>query len=203
MSENIYPITSRFFQQESFRNHKHLGIDFGMPNHTPLRSIQDGYVEKVLHLKNNVGNAVFVKWNDGKVAIYGHMSEIDVRVGDKVRVGDLLGYSGNSGTVVGQNGGYHLHFGLKDANGNFIDPTPHIEQIQNMNNPALLVKLTESPEIISTKLSFMDYFQQHMGVLTDFLNQTKINLISFLESTDYSPFIKGVKYVVQFIFFNT
>src|SRR5574342_57043 len=107
----MYKITSRFMQQEPFRSRGHSGLDFSMPNGTPLRSIQDGVVEKVTHLKDNIGNGVLVRWNDGKVAIYGHMSETTVNVGDKVHVGDLIGYSGNSGHVVGANGGYHLHFG--------------------------------------------------------------------------------------------
>jgi murein DD-endopeptidase MepM/ murein hydrolase activator NlpD len=86
-----YKITSRFMQQESFRPKGHSGIDFSMKNHTPLRSIQDGIVEKVTHYKDNIGNGVLVRWNDGKVAIYGHMSETTVNVGDKVQTGDLLG----------------------------------------------------------------------------------------------------------------
>jgi hypothetical protein len=157
-----YKITSRFMQQESFRPKGHSGIDFSMKNHTPLRSIQDGIVEKVTHYKDNIGNGVLVRWNDGKVAIYGHMSETTVNVGDKVQTGDLLGYSGNSGHVVGANGGYHLHFGLKE-NGHFIDPSPYIDNIQNMNTTIV----QHIPNVIPTKLNFFDYMNEHMNVLSD------------------------------------
>jgi hypothetical protein len=155
----MYKITSRFQQQESFRSQGHSGIDFAMPNHTPLRSIQDGIVERVTHYKDNIGNGILVKWNDGKVAIYGHMSETTVNVGDKVHAGDLIGYSGNSGHVVGANGGYHLHFGLKE-NGHFIDPSPYIKNIQNMNTTII----QHTPDI---KLNFFDYMSQHMNALSD------------------------------------
>jgi hypothetical protein len=161
----MYKITSRFQQQESFRSQGHSGIDFAMPNHTPLRSIQDGIVEKVTHYQDNIGNGVLVRWNDGKVAIYGHMSETSVNVGDKVHAGDLLGYSGNSGHVVGANGGYHLHFGLKE-NGHFTDPSPYIENIQNMNTTII----QHAPDI---KLNFFDYMSQHMNAISDL----KIHLI--------------------------
>ncbi|MBT2724855.1 M23 family metallopeptidase [Bacillus sp. ISL-46] len=103
-----------------------------MPEGTPLRTIRDGIVEEVTHDKDNIGNGVLVRWEDGKVSIYDHMSKTTVNVGDKVHAGDLLSYSGNSGHVVGVNGGYHLHIGLKEG-GRFIDPSPYVNDIQNMN----------------------------------------------------------------------
>jgi hypothetical protein len=157
-----YKITSRFGQQESFRSHGHSGIDFSMPNHTPLRSIQDGIVERIVDFGNqNAGKTIIIKWQDGKSAIYGHMSEFgSFKVGDKVHAGDLIGYSGNSGHVVGANGGYHLHFGLKE-NGHFIDPSPYIENIQNMNTTIV----QHVPQV--TKLNFFDYMEKHMNVISD------------------------------------
>jgi hypothetical protein len=182
-----YKITSRFMQQESFRQKGHSGIDFSMENHTPLRSIQDGIVERVTHYKDNIGNGVLVRWNDGKVAIYGHMSETTVNVGDKVKTGDLIGYSGNSGHVVGANGGYHLHFGLKE-NGHFIDPSPYIDNIQNMNTTIV----QHIPDLVPTKLNFFDYMNEHMNVLSDL----KMHLIHLPYD---SLFIQISKQLLQFI----
>lgn len=184
----MYKISSRFLQQESFRTKGHSGIDFVMENHTPLRSIQDGIVERVVDYgKQNVGKGVMVRWNDGKVAIYGHMSETSVNVGDKVHVGDLIGYSGNSGHVVGANGGYHLHFGLKE-NGHFIDPSPYIDNIQNMNTKIV----QHVPEVTQIKLNFFDYMNQHMNVLSDL----KIHLIHLPYDT---LLIQISKQLLQFI----
>jgi hypothetical protein len=183
----MYKITSRFQQQESFRSHGHSGIDFAMPNHTPLRSIQDGIIEKVTHYKDNIGNGVLVRWNDGKVAIYGHMSETTVNVGEKVHAGDLIGYSGNSGHVVGANGGYHLHFGLKE-NGYFTDPSQYIDNIQNMNTNVA----QHIPEVTQVKLNFFDYMNQHMNVLSDL----KMHLIHL----PYDTFLIQIsKQLLQFI----
>lgn len=187
----MYKITSRFQQQESFRSHGHSGIDFAMPNHTPLRSIQDGIVERVTHYKDNIGNGVLVRWNDGKVAIYGHMSETTVNVGDKIHTGDLIGYSGNSGHVVGANGGYHLHFGLKE-NGHFSDPSPYIDHIQNMNTNVAQHISDHIPEVTQVKLNFFDYMNQHMNVLSDL----KMHLIHLPYDT---LLIQISKQLLQFI----
>jgi hypothetical protein len=158
-----YKITSRFMQQESFRSKGHSGIDFYMPEGTPLKSIQDGFISKIVDYGNqNVGKGIFVKWADGKTAIYGHLSKFgSFKVGDKVHTGDLIGYSGHSGNVVGKTGN-HLHFGLKE-NGHFIDPSPYIDNIQNMNTTLV----QHIPDVVPTKLNFFDYMQSHMNVLSD------------------------------------
>ncbi|MCM3110012.1 M23 family metallopeptidase [Lederbergia lenta] len=190
-----YEITSQFRSQESFRNSPHLGIDFKMEKGTELRSIFEGKILKTVDYgSENLGKGVFVQWKDGKTAIYGHMSNISVQQGQFVKVGDLLGYSGNSGNVVGVNGGYHLHFGLKNGEGEFTDPSPYISKIQAMNDGV--------QQLASEGVNFMGYFQQHLDALTDLLNQTKINLIHFVSSTDYFPFIQLFKNTVKLFFFD-
>jgi hypothetical protein len=130
-----FQITSPYKAMESFRDHPHKGIDVNFPNGTELHSVMDGVVEKVVHLKDNIGNGVFVKFEDGTTGIYGHMSKVTVEEGQVVNAGDLLGFSGNSGTTVGTNGGYHLHFGLKDtSSGDFINPTEHADTLIAMSD---------------------------------------------------------------------
>jgi hypothetical protein len=130
-----FQITSPYQAMEKFRDHAHTGIDINFPNGTELHSLMNGVVEKVVHLKNNVGNAVSVRFEDGTTGIYGHMSKITVKEGQTVHSGDLLGFSGNSGHVVGTNGGYHLHFGLKDtSSGDFINPTDHADTLIGMSS---------------------------------------------------------------------
>ncbi len=176
-----YPITSKFNASESFREHGHNGLDFQMPNQTELRSIQDGVVQKIVDYGNvNAGKTIFVKWEDGKTAIYGHLSKYNpnLKEGDSVGVGDLLGYSGNSGNVVGSNGGYHLHFGLKDASGNFIDPQPYAKLIQEMNHG--LLKMAEKGGDSFQKLSASDLFQKAMEGFGESLLDMKVNTIHLI-----------------------
>jgi hypothetical protein len=201
----MYKITSRFGQQESFRPHGHSGIDFFMEEGTTLRTIQDGVVERIVNFgdKVNAGKCVMIKWEDGKVAIYGHLSKFKsgLHVGDKVHKGDIIGFSGHSGNVVGKTGN-HLHFGLKE-NGHFIDPSPYIYDIQHMNDKTQLAHLSEhipnvthSTEITQVKVNFFDYMQQHMNVLSDL----KMHLIHLPYDT---LFIQIGKQLLQFISIHT
>lgn len=196
----MYKITSKFQQHEAFRNSGHSGIDFGMPEGTPLRSIRSGTIDKIIDYgTSNAGKCVKVKWEDGKTAIYGHLSEFgEFKEGDPVRIGDVVGYSGNSGSVYGANG-YHLHFGLKGERGEILDPSPYIPDIQNMNNSANQL-VQQSVEI---KLSFFDYFQQHMNLLGGALTDLKVNFIHFIALSDYSPVVKILQNILQFIFLNS
>lgn len=199
----MYPITSRYLEKESFRSHPHLGIDFACPESTPLRSIQDGTILKVVDYGNaNVGKAVFVKWSDGKVAVYGHMKEISVTKGMKVKTGDLLGYSGNSGHVVGENG-YHLHFGLKGEDGSFLDPTPYVQHIQHMNDPDKLKLLAGGAaklDVTMASFSLTDLLKAHAGALQELLSSIKLNFAHTLSSIDYSVIVKCLQNVFQLFF---
>ena len=206
-----WKITSKYMEQEGFRKSGHKGLDFATPNNTELRSIQDGIVEKVVDYGDvNIGKGIFIKFNDGKTAIYGHLSEFaDIKVGDKVAAGDLIGYSGNSGHCVGRNGGYHLHFGMKEG-GEFIDPTPYIDLIQNMDNPTMLAKLSTSPPIIaspSDNLFTISNIFKKTSISVDLLQMFKSNFILFITDVkvhlysivcDYSIFNHYLKHILQF-----
>lgn len=191
----MYRITSHFHQLESFRTRPHTGLDFKMEIGEPIRSIREGVVTNVVDFgKANIGKGVYVQWNDGKVAIYGHMSETSVRVGEKVEVGELLGYAGNTGFSTGS----HLHFGLKE-NGVFIDPTPYANDIQNMNN---LKQFCERvTEIVQTKVDFFQFMSKHTNSVGDTLTNLKLQLISGL-SYDVL-FIQILKQLSQFLSTHT
>lgn len=108
----------------------HTGIDIGVPENTILRTISDGVVEKVFDGTGaawSLGNGVKIRLPDGKKAIYGHMNEVKIHTGERIKEGQIIGLSGNTGNSTGA----HLHFGLKDANGNFTDPTYLAEKVSN------------------------------------------------------------------------
>ncbi|MEM5009268.1 M23 family metallopeptidase [Niallia taxi] len=195
----MYKITSYFQDKESFRQIAHRGIDFSMENGTELRSIRDGIVSKVVDYGNqNAGKAVMVKWEDGKTAIYGHLSKFNVVEGQSVSAGDIIGFSGNSGHVVGANGGYHLHFGLKENN-QFIDPSPYIKDIQHMNDPGYLVQNVQN--VVETKTSMLSIMSQYSDLLNEIAKSFKLHLVDVFLSVDYTQFIKLFQYVIQLIFF--
>lgn len=183
-----YPITSKFLAQESFRQKEHLGLDFAMMKDTPLRTIENGVIEKVINIPDGIGKAVYVKWTDGKTAIYGHMNDITVKTGDKVKIGDLLGYSGNTGNVFGENGGYHLHFAIKDQLGRFIDPEPYAPYIQEMNHNLVHVIANSDNGLITLGNNSAETFQQAMEHYLQALQEMDINtiIVSILKKFPFS-----------------
>jgi hypothetical protein len=170
-----FQITSPYKALENFRNHAHNGIDINFPNGTELHSVASGVVEKVVHLKDNIGNGVLVKFDDGTTGIYGHLSKVAVEEGQIINKGDLLGYSGNSGHVVGQNGGYHLHFGLKDTSTNqFVDPTPYADDLIAMSDG----NTVEAGGIFSNMLGgYNNFADKVIGAQRDFVLQPLWDLI--------------------------
>lgn len=70
------------------------------------------------------GNYVKIKHNNGMYTFYAHMkyNSVTVKVGDKVKKGQVIGYMGNTGHSFGA----HLHFEVRDKNDNKIDPTNYI-----------------------------------------------------------------------------
>jgi len=90
----------------------HTGVDFACPTGTPVTAVADG---KVLEAKDGVswggsyGIAVIVDHGSGRRAVYAHLSKLDVKAGDKVKEGDPIGLSGNTGNSSGP----HLHFEVR------------------------------------------------------------------------------------------
>jgi len=170
-----FPVTSEFHATESFRNSKHLGVDLGYPKDTPIYSIQDGIVKKTVDYGDeNIGKGVFVEWENGYTAIYGHLNEISVQKGDIINKGELLGLSGNTGNVFGENGGYHLHFGLKNTDGQFINPEPYVNLLQANSS------VTELQENFN-KLDPYDILHQAL----DELSNLPLNFINMLSQLPY------------------
>ena len=95
----------------------HRGTDFAAPNGTPIYAIADGVISAAGPV-NSYGNCVQISHgtaDDGRnyATLYAHMSSFTVSEGQTVTKGQVIGYVGNTGDVVGANGGYHLHLELR------------------------------------------------------------------------------------------
>ncbi len=89
-------------------NSPHSGVDLPSPTGTPVHAAQSGRIVLAEELYF-AGNTVVIDHGFGVYTLYGHFSEIDSKVGDEVRVGDVIGKVGATGRVTGP----HLHWGLE------------------------------------------------------------------------------------------
>lgn len=76
--------------------------------------------------KGSYGNYVKIKHNNGYYTLYAHMkyNSVIVKIGDKVKKGQVIGYMGNTGYSFGG----HLHFEVRNENDDKINPTEFLEE---------------------------------------------------------------------------
>lgn len=95
----------------------HAGIDFTAPTGTDVYATGDGVVEVVKADKRELGNHIEINHGFGYETIYAHLDGFNVRQGQKVKRGDIIGYVGSTGLSVAP----HLHYEVK-LNGLNVDP---------------------------------------------------------------------------------
>lgn len=95
------------YQGKAVDQQDHVGFDLSVVMHYPIEAGNDGKVVLAEYF-GIYGNTVIIDHGAGLLSLYGHMSSIDVKVGDMVKKKQPLGKSGDTGLA----GGDHLHFGM-------------------------------------------------------------------------------------------
>lgn len=100
------------------RMKKHNGVDYGANRGTPFMSVASGVVVNAGYTPFN-GNWVRVRHANGYETEYLHATRLErgVKVGARVKQGQVIGYVGSTGLATGP----HLHFGMK-LNGTYVNP---------------------------------------------------------------------------------
>ena len=102
------------------RSSNHTGIDIPAARGTPIYAAKSGVVTTSVYGSGSYwsyGNFVLISHKDGTSTLYAHMSSRNVKEGQTVRQGDVVGYVGTTGRSTGN----HLHFEVR-VNGKRTDP---------------------------------------------------------------------------------
>jgi murein DD-endopeptidase MepM/ murein hydrolase activator NlpD len=136
---------------------QHLGVDYGAPMGTPVRTVGAGTVE-FAGWQNGYGNVVVVQHDKGRETLYAHLSKMAVHKGQKVEQGQHIGDVGRTGWATGP----HLHFEFRIA-GAHQDP----------------LQIAKNADVIALDAAGRAGFEVALPVL-----KTKLELAESLAGTD-------------------
>jgi murein DD-endopeptidase MepM/ murein hydrolase activator NlpD len=100
----------------------HTGVDYAAPTGTPVMSVADGVVVESSY-QGAYGNMVVVQHNGQQATVYAHLSRMQVKRGQSIKQGDVIGAVGTTGLSTGP----HLHFEFR-VNGRHVDPLTLAQQ---------------------------------------------------------------------------
>ena len=113
---NFADLRNYIYKGKKIDQQVHLGYDLAVTQHVGVQAANDGKIVYAAPL-GIYGNCIVVDHGYGLQTIYGHLSRIDVHVGDMVKQGQVMGLSG----MTGMAGGDHIHFAMQ-LDGVQIDP---------------------------------------------------------------------------------
>jgi len=98
----------------------HYGIDIASSFGNPIKATADGFIS---HLKREKigGNTVVISHGGGYTTVYCHLSKFKVKLGQKVKRGDIIGLVGQTGKALGP----HVHYEVR-VNGKAVNPYYYI-----------------------------------------------------------------------------
>ncbi len=143
-------ISSFFGASRDAGRRRHEGVDIFAPRGTPAVASVDGVITGVT--TNSLGgNVVFLSDNERDIRLYyAHLDRWNVNAGQRVSIGDTVGYVGNTGNA--RTTGPHLHFGIYSSGG-ATDPLPFIRLGRGPARQALLPasRLGDSVRVVAAR----------------------------------------------------
>lgn len=118
----------------------HTGIDFTAPTGTPIYATGNGRVVPAPDGASGYGNLVVIDHGFGYKTLYAHMYKTKVKLGQRVKRGQLIGYVGNTGLSSGP----HLHYEVI-KNGNKINPINYFFNDLTESDYSSMRELAERP----------------------------------------------------------
>lgn len=103
-----YPVTTPYGMKGKWAAGYHTGQDYACPEGTWVRATKGGRVKDMGYNKDYGNYVVIQSWHKGKRVrhLYAHLSRFFVTKGKRVKAGDLVAFSGNTGNSTGP----HVHY---------------------------------------------------------------------------------------------
>jgi hypothetical protein len=120
------------------RNHK--GLDFSADVGTPVYATGDGKVKNAYY-SESLGNVIFLDHFYGYETRYAHLSKFNVKTGQQVKRGEVIGYVGSTGL----SGGPHLHYEVL-YHDQHINPINFFQRDLNNNEYEKLIEMASRPQ---------------------------------------------------------
>ena len=119
-------------------NKMHEGVDFAAPQGTPIYATGDGVIKIAKHNRGNIGygNWIEVSHGYGLSTRYAHLQSFTVKVGQKVKRGDCIGYVGKTGGATAP----HVHYEVR-KNRKSINPIYYFINDLNASEYEELVRI--------------------------------------------------------------
>ncbi|HSM64119.1 MAG TPA: M23 family metallopeptidase [Gillisia sp.] len=108
-NQNLKRIASGYgWRSDPFTKVKkfHYGMDFSAPRGTPVYATGDGVIDRADNRSTGYGNHIRIDHGFGYTSLYGHLYKYNVRRGQKVKRGDVIGFVGSTGRSEAP----HLHY---------------------------------------------------------------------------------------------
>ncbi|MFU2048572.1 murein DD-endopeptidase MepM [Avibacterium gallinarum] len=131
-----HPVTGRI------RPHK--GVDFSMAIGTPVIAPADGIVEKVAYQANGAGRYIMIRHGREYQTVYMHLSRPLVRAGQRVKRGERIALSGNTGRSTGPHLHYEFHINGRPVNPLTVKLPGTSSQMSTAERKQFLVKAKEA-----------------------------------------------------------
>ncbi len=105
----IHPICGEINSDFGYRRKRfHYGIDIDLERGDPVLASFEGVV-RIAKYESTYGRVVVIRHNNGLETLYGHLHKIEVKIGDKVEAGQIIGLGGSTGRSTGN----HLHYEMR------------------------------------------------------------------------------------------
>jgi murein DD-endopeptidase MepM/ murein hydrolase activator NlpD len=148
---NIQPISNKNLERTAsgwgYRIHPiykikkfHYGIDFTASTGTEIYATGDGVIEKTESSKRGYGNSVIINHGYGMKTLYGHMDKFNVKKGQKIKRGEVIGFVGNTGLSTAP----HLHYEVLHNNER-VNPINYFFNDLTADEYDLMIELSMRP----------------------------------------------------------